>query len=227
MAIKNKITLVIDDDPDFCAYVRAILEAQGMTVIAVMSINEAKNVLENEVPSVILLDMELQNEFGTDFLKERSENTLWSKIPVIVCSSQNLAAVVKAAIRFGADDYLLKPIKQTWLIQRVRKALLKEGSLSYFFKPEEEIEILIEASPVSINKTSIVARSSMGFEKGAYVSATIPDPKGSDVPIIAPFKSDEKSRFHFRGPFDTLFSTAAITETEKNRVQLLKTFWKS
>ncbi len=223
MVIKKKSVLLIDDDPDFCFLVRTILEAKGMEVIAVATIVEGKEVLEREVPNIIILDMELQYEYGTDFLRERATNALWSKIPVVVCSSQNLATVVKTAIRYGADDYLLKPIKQTWLIQRVRKNLVKEENLAYHFKNEEEIEMHIEAKPISVSKTSFIGRSSAGYEKGAVVSIHIPQADGSVVQ--SDFKADEKSRFHSRGPFDTLFSTAEVTENEKNRIQLLKSFW--
>jgi DNA-binding NtrC family response regulator len=225
MVIKKKVVLIIDDDPDFCALVRAILEAKGMGVVAVSTIKHAKDYLEVESPNIILLDMELQGEFGTDFLKERANNLIWSKIPVVVCSSQGVAAIVKAAIKFGADDYLLKPIKQTWLIQRIRKSLLKEESLVYSFdKEEEEIEVIVEAKAVSVSKTSFMGRSSIGFETGSLVKAVIPAEDGE--PEIAHFKSDEKSRYSSKGPFDTLFSATAISESEQKRVQLLKTFWK-
>lgn len=224
MVIKKKTVLLIDDDPDFSSLVKTILEAKGMDVVSADSIAEAKIILSKEVPNVILLDMELHNEYGTDFLKERSKNALWAKIPVIVCSSQNLATIVKAAIRFGADDYLLKPIKQTWLIQRIRKNLIKEDNLTFYFEQDEEIDIIVDAKPISVSKTSFIGRSSMGFDKGTVTTVTIPQADGEVA--HSDFKSDGKSRFHARGPFDTLFSTVEVTESEKNRVHLLKTFWK-
>ncbi len=226
MVIKKKKVLLIDDDVDFRSLVITILEAKGMDVVPAASIGQALAILEKDVPSVILLDMELQGENGIDFLKQRYVHLLWAKIPVIVCSSQAIATVVKTAIRFGADDYLLKPIKQTWLIQRIRKVLMNEEGLKHYFAHDEEVEILIEAKPISVSKTSFIARSSIGFDQGAFVVASIPQPDGAE-PVVTQFKSDEKSRFNIRGPFDTLFTTAAVTEAEKNRIQLLKTFWKN
>ena len=223
MVIKKKTVLVIDDDPDFSFLIRTILEAKGMSVLDVSNIADARLALESEAPNIILLDMELQNEHGNDFLQERALNNLWSKIPVIVCSSQSLATVVKAAIRFGADDYLLKPIKQTWLIQRVRKILLYEENATHFFKDNQEIEMIIEAEPISISKTSFMGRSNIGFDKGSIVTIFMPILDGSTNQID--FKSDEKSRSSSRGIFDTIFTTVEVTENEKNRIQLLKSFW--
>lgn len=224
MVIKKKSALIIDDDPDFSFLVKAILEAKGMGVDTVESISEANAFLDKEVPNIIILDMELKGEYGTDFLKQRSADAILSKIPVIVCSSQSHTAVVKAAIRFGADDYLLKPIKQTWLIQRVRKILIKEENSVHIFQDNEEIEVVVTAKPVSVSKTSFIGRSTIGFEKGAVVGVTIPRP--GELPMKTDFKSEEKSRYNTRGPFDTLFTTVEITENEKNRIHLMKTFWR-
>lgn len=224
MVIKKKIVLIIDDDLDFCFLARTILEAQGMEVIDFGNLSDARIFLQDTIPNIIILDMELEKEHGTDFLKERATNPIWTKIPVIVCSSQNLAKTVKDAIRFGADDYLLKPIKQTWLIQRIRKNLIKESHLAYYFNEAEEVDLITEAKPISVAETSFVGRSIIGFEKGAIVLATIPQPN-DEPPIITHFKCEEKSRFSSSGPFDTLLIIAAVTETEKNRVKMLKSFW--
>lgn len=224
MVIKKKSALVVDDDMAFCELVKTILEAKGMDVVVVYSITQAKEYLKTEVPNVILLDMELHNERGNDFLKDRAKDPTLSKIPVIVCSSNAVSTIVKEAIRYRADDYLLKPIKQTWLIQRVRKLLMREESMTYYFDENEEVDLEVEATPVSISKENFIARSSIGMEKGTVVTVSIPQ---ADYSIMTnDFKCEEKSRYHSRGPFDTLFVSANLTENEKNRVQLLKSFWK-
>lgn len=225
MVIKRKSALVIDDDPDFCAIIRAILEAKGMDVIDVASISEAKNYLTSNTPNIILLDMELKDEYGTDFLKERSTNFTWSRIPVIVCSSQSMATVVKAAIKFGADDYLIKPIKQTWLIQRIRKNLIKEDTLIFNFPEDEEIELEVEATSISVSKTSFIARGCVGYDVGAVITAEIPLVENEE-PVVSKFRCEDKSRFSNKGPFDTLLSSSAITEADQRRLQLMKAFWR-
>lgn len=224
MVIKKKSILIVDDDPDFIALARTILEAKGMDVISLNTLAELRNYLTKDVPNIIMLDMELQRESGTQFLKERAAHPTWSKIPVIVCSSNAVSSIVKEAIRYRADDYLLKPIKQTWLIQRVRKLLMKEESLTYYFNAKEEVDLVIDAKPISVSKTTFIARSSIGMEKGSVATVSIPQPDHSIM--MNEFKCEEKSRYNSRGPFDTLFVTANVTESEKNRVQLLKSFWK-
>lgn len=224
MVIKKKTILIIDDDPEFVFLAKSILEAQGMDVIECSTLRQAKKCLEHELPNAILLDMGLQGEHGTEFLKERAENPLWLKVPVVVCSAENLATTVKTAIRYGADDYLLKPIKQTWLLQRIRKCLIKEIKLIHFFEESEEIDLIMEASPDAITESSFIANASIGFDKGAVVEVTIPQSEGD--PIVAHFKTDEKSRYSKHGPFETLFSSATLDEDTKNRVKMLKSFWK-
>lgn len=224
MVIKKKTMLIIDDDPEFVMLAKSILEAQGVAVIESYTLAQAREFLQKDIPHAILLDMGLQDEHGTDFLKERAENPLWSKIPVIVCSAENLAATVKMAIRYGADDYLLKPIKQTWLLQRVRKCLIKEEKDTYLFDENEEIEVIIDARPSAVTETSFIGSASMGFNKGAVVKVSIPQPEGE--PVVAHFQANEKSRYSKRGPFDTIFSSATIAEETRNKIKMLKTFWK-
>lgn len=224
MVIKKKKILLIDDDPDFILLVKSILEAQGMEILECTTLKKAKECLEKDLPNVILLDMGLQGEHGTEFLKERADNPLWAKIPVIVCSGQNLAATVKMAIKYGADDYLLKPIKQTWLLQRIRKCLIKEESQVHFFDEGEEIDLIMDARPDSVSESGFIGNASIGFDKGAVVKVSIPQPEGE--PVVAYFKTDGKSRFSRRGPFETLFSNATLSEETKNKVKMLKTFWK-
>lgn len=224
MVIKKKTILLIDDDPDFVMLAKSILEAQGVDVVECYTLKSAREYLEKDMPNAILLDMGLENEHGTDFLKERAENPLLMKIPVIVCSGQNIAETVKMAIKFGADDYLLKPIKQTWLLQRLRKALLKESKLDYVFDENEEINIIMESRPASVTDTTFIGNASIGFDKGAVVLVSIPQPEGE--PVIAHFKASEKSRFSKKGPFETMFSSANLTEEARNKVKMLKSFWK-
>ncbi len=225
MVIKNKYVMVIDDDPSFTAIIRAILEDKGMDVVECNSIAEARKAMETNLPNLILLDMELPGENGADFLKERAISKLLADIPVIVCSSHNEAKTVKEAIRFGANDYLLKPIKQTWLLQRVRKCLMRESREAYFFNDDEEIELLVDARAISITDTGFVASSSTGFEINTEVVADISSGDKAKS-IVTNVKVDVKSRYHAQGPFITIFKVSGITVEENNRVQMLKAFWK-
>lgn len=224
MGIKKKTALLIDDDQDFCSLVRTILEAKGMEVKELSCISHAREFLQKEIPNIILLDINLLGENGTEFLKERARNSLWAKIPVIVCSSQNLAATVKTAIHYGADDYLLKPIKQTDLLQRIRKYLLKEINLAHYFEPDEIVEIIAEARTIATSDASFVSRADIGFAKGAVSEVHIP--VNEKDPLVSHFISEEKSKYG-HGHYDTVFTNAAVMEAEKNRILMLKTFWRS
>ncbi len=225
MSVKKKTVMVIDDDPDFRNYVKAILEVKGIEVSEAASLVEAAKVLAERRPNIILLDMELGGERGNQFLLERSIQPALAKIPVIVCSSQNLATIVKEAIRYGADDYLIKPIKQTWLMQRIRKHLINEVEMSYSFDENVDVEMALEALPVSVSDESFLARSQLGFGKGVIVQASIADHE-NNVDVYY-FRSIEKSKYSSKGPFDTMFSEAGITQSERDRLKMLKTFWRT
>ena len=224
MVLKKKTILVIDDDPDFRNFVRVLLESKGMEVIEASTLDEAHTKLQERTPNIILLDMELENESGIDFLQERAIKPGLSRIPVVVCSSQNLSTVVLEAIRNGADDYLLKPMKQPWLMQRIRKHLINEVELSYTFPDGEEapVQMAIDAQAVFMSGDSFLARSQMGFGKNVVAQIDVSTNKGL---VTCHFKSAEKSRFSTKGPFDTLLTERGLDSDEKARLKMLKTFW--
>ena len=123
MTIFKKIVFVIDDDQDFCLYLKLILEANGMDVKCYFTISEAEQSIEISSPDVIILDMEFKDDHGIKFLKKRKLNPRLAEIPVVVCSTQDLAVVIKAAFNFGANDYILKPLNQSILMNKIKKCL--------------------------------------------------------------------------------------------------------
>ena len=127
MSLAGKRVLQIDDDPSFRLVVRKILEAQGMLYEEAPDLTSARQALAALAPDIIILDLNLEaGEKGQTFLLERRENSAWKKIPVLVCSADAQAEVVRECVLHGADDFLLKPIKQSWLIQRLNKHLLQQ-----------------------------------------------------------------------------------------------------
>lgn len=116
-----KSILIIDDDPDFCELVKTILKANNYEVKESYNLLEAMMMMKEELPDLILLDLELIKENGVDFLKKRAGSALLQTIPVIVCSNHNTSNVVLSAVRNGADDYIIKPITPEMLLERVKK----------------------------------------------------------------------------------------------------------
>jgi len=69
---------------------------------------------------LILLDIEMPNMDGSDFLRLYKRDKSTSNVPVIAISSNDLRK--KEILSFGADSFLQKPITEKKLIAAIREA---------------------------------------------------------------------------------------------------------
>lgn len=234
MVIKKKSVLIVDDDPDFRAIIETILERQGMEVISCASLQEAGERLKESLPNLIILDLKLGNEHGVQFLHKRFGDKFLSQIPVIICSSENSAPMIKSILKFNSVDYLLKPIKQAWLIQKVRKALLSERALKIEFS-NEIVNLEVMADALDVTGNGLVIEANIGFEKDVVVEVNIKEKERAkifkadevnDGHKIAYLKTLERSKYNRNGTYETPLVIAGVTAEDKMRIKLLKTFWR-
>ncbi len=82
--------------------------------------------VENENPDVVILDLGLPDISGYDVLKEIR---IFSGVPVLILTVRGEESDVVKGLEWGADDYMVKPFRQLELLSRV-KALTRRASSS-------------------------------------------------------------------------------------------------
>lgn len=95
---KQKI-LVIDDSSEMLALQKHILEGDNFEVITASSGKEALNVLcEIEHPDLIILDMQLEDMNGVDFLNQLEAKipAIMDQVPVVILTGNDDAPVSQA-----------------------------------------------------------------------------------------------------------------------------------
>jgi len=120
--LNNKI-LVIDDEPDFIDAVRARLEPNGYAVIAAHNGRDGLERARKELPGLILLDLVMPRSNGFEALSWLKTEPATLHIPVIVISAKNEPEYVLDAGKFGAADYIMKPVSMQTLLDYVKKYL--------------------------------------------------------------------------------------------------------
>lgn len=138
MALKNKLVMVIDDDPDIRTLIRKILENLGVTVIEAEGVEQAFVLAASHAPHLVIVDLQMPGKNGFDFLEQRRHTATFVKVPVLVASSLRAKESIYRAIALGASDYLLKPFNASMLIQKVRK-LLKDIDFKTYVFPKNEL----------------------------------------------------------------------------------------
>ena len=116
--------LVVDDEPSVRDVVVRYLRQAGYATLEAGDGNEARSLLEHEMPSLIVLDLMLPGIDGLSlcrWIRERSGT------PVIMVTALGEESDRLTGLEFGADDYLTKPFSPRELVARV-KAVLRRSS---------------------------------------------------------------------------------------------------
>ena len=109
--------LLIDDDPDVRTVMSILLKKEGYEVDTASRREEALAKLEEETPSVILLDVLLSGTDGRELCREIKANDKTRQIPIIMFSGHPGAAVKFES--YGADDFIAKPINAEDLLNKL------------------------------------------------------------------------------------------------------------
>ncbi|HTS30109.1 MAG TPA: response regulator transcription factor [Bryobacteraceae bacterium] len=112
--------LVVDDDPQIRRVMKATLVGHGYEVIEARTGEDALETIPRELPSLVLLDMNMPGMGGLETCRMIRGG---SDIPVIILSVRNTEKDKVAALDAGADDYVTKPFGIEELLARIRAAL--------------------------------------------------------------------------------------------------------
>jgi CheY-like chemotaxis protein/phosphoribosyl 1,2-cyclic phosphodiesterase len=120
--------LLVDDDPDMLALLRASLETEGVRVLTAHDGDAALRVARGEAPTLVVLDMHLPARDGLEVCRalRADRDPRLVDVPILMLTGEKLKETdLVDAFVAGATDYLTKPIKPTLLRSRVRGWLLR------------------------------------------------------------------------------------------------------
>ena len=127
--------LVVDDEPTIRDVVVQYLKREGYATLEADDGNAARELLEREWPSLVVLDLMLP---GTDglalcrWIRDRSQ------LPVIMLTARGEEADRIVGLELGADDYVTKPFSPRELVARVR-TVLRRGTVPD--RPDERLRL--------------------------------------------------------------------------------------
>jgi len=163
---KSKI-LVIDDEPDIQSTLKMILEYEGYRYISALSGPEGIQILEEEHPDVIFLDIKMPGMDGGevfDILKNRGLLT-----PVIMISGHASVATAVDFIKRGAFDFLEKPLEREKLLIVLRNALDKKKLLEDY----RTLKLQVEEKFQMIGESDAIKRLREAIGKAAPTNSTV------------------------------------------------------
>ncbi len=115
--------LVVDDQPVNVQLLKRALEREGLTVIPAHSGQDALDLVQRELPDLILLDVMMPDMDGIEVCQRLQQDSLHKNIPVIFITARSSKEGRLAGLGVGAVDYITKPIDLDETIARVQTQL--------------------------------------------------------------------------------------------------------
>ena len=113
--------LIVEDNEKNMKLVRDILQAVGYTPIEASSGEEAIALATDEVPALVLMDIQLPDLDGAAALQRLRADERTARVPVLALTAQAMQGDRERFLAAGFDGYLSKPIDVDELIETVRR----------------------------------------------------------------------------------------------------------
>jgi two-component system, OmpR family, KDP operon response regulator KdpE len=112
--------LVVDDESPIRRLLKANLSVRDFRVIEAADGQAALDIIEQEPPDLVILDLGLPDIDGMELLRRIRAA---SRVPIVVLSSNDRVRTKVEALELGADDYVTKPFNMEEFTARLRAAL--------------------------------------------------------------------------------------------------------
>lgn len=115
--------LIIDDVIINLEILKSIIEEEGYEVLEALSVEEAIDTMNENLPQLILSDISMPGMDGLEFCRMVKRNPRTRDIPVIFITVLNSPEEKEQAFEAGAVDFIPKPFERVEVIMRVRNQL--------------------------------------------------------------------------------------------------------
>src|SRR5438034_10849764 len=126
MPAKKTTILAADDDPQLLRLITRNLQLEGYDVLAASDGQQALELIENNSPDLVLLDVMMPRMDGFTVCYRVRE---FSTVPIIIITARGQDQDKVRGLDLGADDYLTKPFSVDELLARVR-AVIRRAQFS-------------------------------------------------------------------------------------------------
>jgi chemosensory pili system protein ChpA (sensor histidine kinase/response regulator) len=116
---RRTFALVVDDSITVRRVTQRLLERHGMRVMTAKDGVDALSVLQENLPDIILLDIEMPRMDGYEFATQVRADARTADIPIVMITSRVGEKHRARAIEIGVNDYLGKPYQENQLLDAI------------------------------------------------------------------------------------------------------------
>jgi len=126
MTTLNGYLLLVEDEITLQKNIKKMLERENYAVKTASTLAEARAVIKDDPPRCIILDIQLPDGSGLDFLVELRKN---SDTPVLILTALGAREDINRGLKSGSDEYLTKPFDREELFLRLDNILRRAESV--------------------------------------------------------------------------------------------------
>jgi DNA-binding response OmpR family regulator len=151
--------LAIDDEVAVLRLLKTLLGRLGYEVTTCESSQEALALLERTSYDCVITDAIMPELSGYDLVKRLRSHPRHANLPVLMLTRKRHRQDVKEAVEAGVTDYILKPLDENLLVEKVEHCLKNSGrALSHESSIAADAEISLGCQIVSIGESSMTVR---------------------------------------------------------------------
>lgn len=158
--MRTNSILIVDDDEKLCTLLRSYFEQEQFIVYVAHDGLEALNILRNQKPQIMLLDLMMPGMDGFEVCRRTRQ---FSDIPIIFLSAKDDETDRLVGLNIGGDDYVTKPFHVKEIIARVYSLLRRtrgevlQQTTSYMIRDlvidKEKFTVLRNGQPIVLTPT--------------------------------------------------------------------------
>ncbi|MGB5584166.1 MAG: EAL domain-containing protein [Gammaproteobacteria bacterium] len=146
--------LVVDDSGVVRSAIRERLELGNLEVIEASSGQQALEVIEKQLPDIVLLDVVMPGIDGATVLKILRNSYDKYQLPIISVTSGDSPSEIVHALDAGANDYVTKPVDFDVLWARLSNQLMQKKAAEYLRCAHESLEQRIRQRTKELNSSN-------------------------------------------------------------------------
>jgi len=121
------VALVVDDSITVRRVTQRLLERNGMRVLTARDGADAVAVMEENVPDIVLLDIEMPRMDGYEVAAHMRSDERLKRVPIIMITSRVGEKHRARALELGVDEYLGKPYQESQLLEAIAPLVGEDG----------------------------------------------------------------------------------------------------
>lgn len=181
MSDKQKKIMLVEDDLLLSNGIVMGLQDEHTIITQCFNLKTAQQNMDKETYDLIILDINLPDGNGLDFLQEMKKKY---SVPIILLTANDLEINIVTGLEMGADDYITKPFSLAILRARVNAGLRKREELrreSSCFRQDgyvfdfEQMEFNKNGETIELSKTEqkllriLVMNKGITLERGRLI----------------------------------------------------------